>query len=89
MITENKVPNRLKRFREYWTHPWFKRVIKKLGAADIAFAESWIKRHEHLDLNDFQFATNRMFLDDPNKPKKWTIIVELISNANTLRSEAA
>jgi hypothetical protein len=33
--------------------------------------------------NEFEFKTNRLFLDNPNKPKNWSVICEILSCVNT------
>lgn len=73
--------NRLEKFQSYKTNAWYSRIFKRLSAADIAFAESWITTNDHLDRNDFESAVNRMFIDK-QKPKHWTSIQELIAGAN-------
>lgn len=70
-----------KRFCEYSTHPWLKRVVAKLSAADRATALHFVYANGDMDKGRFEFAINRMFLDKP-KPKNWTAILELLTCAN-------
>ena len=74
--------DRLANFKSLKTHAWFNRVYKKLNAADIKFCEEYLNNNKHLDKNEFEFKVVRIFLDNPNKPKNWTLIQELLANSN-------
>lgn len=60
------------------THPWHKKVFKKLGANDIEVASSFFNKTFN-SKGDAVFACNRYFMDKPNKPIRWKEIQEVIS----------
>ncbi len=78
--------NRLAKFRSFKDHGWLKRIYKKLSAKDLELAEQFILEKDSLDQNEFEMAVNRMFLDQPSKPPKWTLICELLANSNVSSS---
>lgn len=73
---------RLKKFQSFESHGWLCRLYKRLKPADIRLAEEFIAAKDHLDKDEFEMAVNRMFMDCENKPAKWTLIIELLANAN-------
>lgn len=82
--------NRLKKFESMRDHAWFGRNFAKLSVKEIAFAQSWIIAHDHLNQDDFQLAANRMGLDDPTfraTMKNFERVQELISNSNLKEGE--
>jgi hypothetical protein len=70
-------------FESLQNHPWLKKSWGKLKIAERDFARQFLNDHANLDRGQFEFKVNRMFLDQPIKPKNWTIISELLSNANS------
>lgn len=74
---------RLALFRSYASHPWLKKGFQKLSISEIFLASSFIEQKDHLPVDQFEFAINRMFLDKADKPKNWVIIMEMLANANT------
>lgn len=74
---------RLNRFKSFSTHAWFKRVFKRLSREEIALAERTLLANDAKGKDDFERFCNRLFLDDPDKPKHWMEIRELLANANT------
>jgi hypothetical protein len=73
---------RLERFNSYESHPWLKKVYKKLKASDREICSQFIKKHDALNKNDFEILINRMFLNDQNKSQNWKLILELLSCCN-------
>lgn len=74
--------NRKQAFQSLEADAWFSRVFKKLKVADKALCLEFIEKNDALDRAAFELAVNRMFLDKAEKPKNWTLIVELIATAN-------
>lgn len=70
-------------FNSYETHPWLKRLYKRLSLTDRAFCVSFIRSNEKLDKGEFEYAVNRMFLDRVDVPKNWGPILELLMSANS------
>ena len=80
-------PNRLQKFLGYENHAWFKRSFKKLTKREIEFGVAWIKEHDHLNIDEFQKAINRVGLDQTDFKKgmkNFERIQEMISNSNTI-----
>ncbi len=77
--------NRLEKFKTFKVHPRHSKLVAKLTAADRDFCEQWIADRAEMNADDFELAVNRMFMDNPNKPKHWPTIMELISSANVKR----
>lgn len=69
--------NRTDLFLNLQFHPWFKKAFKKLNDKEKKIALDFIANHNHLDKGSFELAINRMFLDQ-EKPKNWSIILELL-----------
>lgn len=63
-------------------HPHYGKLFKRLAGDEVAEILDFIGKHEHFNKAEFEFAVNRMHLDQPNKPKNWTIIQELLLVAN-------
>jgi hypothetical protein len=74
---------RLTEFQNLKTHPWHGRLFKKLLVAEVTACEQFIKNNDHLEVNEFEMAVQRMFLDKSAKPKNWTAMNELLVCANT------
>lgn len=69
-------------FDAYANHPWHHKAFKRLTAAEIALAHAFIEQHAHLGRGAFELAVNRMFIDKPDKPKHFTIILDMLTCAN-------
>ncbi len=69
-------------FKSYQTHPWLKKPYAKLKLGDRAAVFYFIQKNAALSKGDFEKAINRMFLDK-DKPKNWTVILELLTCANS------
>lgn len=63
------------------THPWFKRLFKRINGEHEQIILSFIAQNDALNRDAFEAAVNRMFLDKP-KPKNYEIVLELLANAN-------
>lgn len=78
--------SRLQKFNENKLCPIRGKWYKKLKPADLEFCEKFIKENAQLNKNDFEFKANRVFLDNPDKPKTWgyiwSILVEVSSYEN-------
>jgi hypothetical protein len=77
------VMTRLEKFESLQNHPWLKKSWGKLKTVEREIARQFLNENAQLDRGQFEFKVNRMFLDQPNKPKNWTIILELLANANS------
>lgn len=75
--------DRLTKFNELAKHAWFGKYYRKLSKGDIAIAIDFINKNADADKCVFEMRVSRMFLDMPDKPKRWQIIQELLANANT------
>jgi hypothetical protein len=77
---------RRQKFESYATHPWLKKAFGKLSAAERTLARDFIDRHDQLLPGDFEYRVHRMFMDQPEKPKNWTVINELLVCCNSISS---
>ncbi len=41
--------------------------------------DEFIKSNEYLGLSEWEMTINRMFLNIPDKPKNWTLIMEILT----------
>lgn len=89
MAREPQTPNdrRAEKFHAYKNHPWLGRVYAKLTRDEILLAEAFMRSNQKLGKGEFEMAINRMFLDKEDKPKNWTRISELLTNANCSLSD--
>lgn len=76
-----KNSQRKQSYQSLKTHPWFKRLFKRVKPEHEQLILSFIAANDCLNKNDFEAAVNRMFLDKP-KPKNYEIVLELLANAN-------
>lgn len=75
---------RLEKFQSFSTHPWHHKNFAKLKPFEIELAEAFIRENDQLERAPFEAKVTRLWLDEPEKrPKRWTIIMELLSCANT------
>jgi len=65
------------------THAWLGKSFAKLKKSDIEFVENFLNA-KHSNKNEAMVVCNRLFIDS-EKPKKWLIIVEMVSCAITHR----
>lgn len=75
---------RLQAFEGLKDHAWLKRVYAKLSTSELKMAHEFIKNNDALNVNDFQIAAGRMFVNlGHGRPKNWAAIEELLSCANS------
>jgi len=74
--------NRTDAFHSLATHPWLKKCHAKLTDDEKRLATDFITANDSLNKSQFEMAVNRMFIDQKNKPKRYAIILELLSCAN-------
>ncbi len=74
--------DRLAAFEQLKNHAWLGRLFLRLTKADIELCRAFIVSQEKTPKVEFELAVNRMFLDKP-KPKNHTVILELLSCANS------
>lgn len=74
---------RLLKFYGYEDHPWLRKDFAKLSSAERLMCITFIKQHEPLGRPEFAELVNRWFLDNPNKPKNWTVMVTLVASTNS------
>lgn len=70
------------KFEALANHAWLGKSFKKLKKDELLLARNFLEQNAHLDKGQFEFAINRMFINYPNKPKNWTIILEMLANSN-------
>lgn len=76
--------NRLEKFQAFSTHPWHHKNFRKLKPAEVELALAFIRENDSLEKLPFEAKVNRLWLDQPSaRPKRWTIIIELLSCCNT------
>lgn len=63
-------------------YPYAKHA-QKLKPEDWALIRSICEADASMSIADFEMKANRLFLDNPKKPKGWTTICALLSAANT------
>jgi tagatose-1,6-bisphosphate aldolase len=73
---------REQKFLNLEKHAWYSRIFSKLNSSDIIFCLEFIRENDHFNSNDFAEAVNTAFLDNPNKPKNWKYITELLACTN-------
>ena len=56
----------------------WKRLLPQLSQKDMETVESFINSNSTASKDEFVHRLNRMFLDQPNKPRKWALITELL-----------
>lgn len=71
-------------FESLKEHAWHGRVFGKLTEDEVRRARAFLDANEALSKGDFELAVNRMFLDDPKRPKYWAIISELLLCSNSM-----
>lgn len=59
-------------------HPWLKKSYNRLSKENIEFAVQFLDSNENDDKNTIASKMVRLFLFDPNKPKYWKEIEELL-----------
>jgi len=75
--------SRLDRFLGYRDHGWHGKRFATLTEAEIRVCVEFIHKHQEMDRGAFEHAVNRMFLGVDRKPKRWSLMQELLSCANS------
>jgi hypothetical protein len=74
--------NRLEYFKlKCSEHILYKRLALRLSEDEFDVAVQFIEDNDHLDYLEFEYKLNMMF-DGKPKPKRWSIIQELVLVAN-------
>lgn len=79
---------RTQSFLSYSQHAWLYKAFKRLRKPELELCLKFIEQHDHLSKGDFELAVNRMFLGATERPKNWTICLELLTCANSAQSSA-
>lgn len=77
------ISKRLSVFNSYETHGWLCKAFRKLNGAELQIARDFIDLNQHLSVGEFEICANRLFLDRPERPKNWTVILELLVACNS------
>jgi len=73
---------RLQKFRSLKEDAYYRKYFKKLSSSDIKFIESFIEANKDLPRDEFEIKANRLFIDNPNKPKNWVALIEFLTSSN-------
>lgn len=73
---------RLEIFNKLDEDPWYSRQVEKLSSTDKRMVESFLKNMSLLGLSAFEKEATRFFIDDPERPKNYTLIVEILVIVN-------
>lgn len=73
---------RLNKFKSLADHPWYRKQYTSLKKEEVAVIVNFIEASAHLSFGDYALAVERMFLDKPNKPKRWALLQELALVSN-------
>lgn len=57
------------------------RLLKMVSPDQFAEIKAFIKKNDHLDHLEFEYATNRIYLDKP-KPNYFAAVMEILQSAN-------
>lgn len=68
-----------------YNHPWNHRLFKKISKSDIQIIEDFFNSQNESDKDKYFYNLNRFFLDNPDKPKNWKFISEILSNMGSIR----
>lgn len=79
---DRKIEDRPLRLNLYPSRgPYQKKTFKKLTPSDIDLIRTFITDHIHLNHENFEKTLNRLFLHR-DRPKNWTLILEILSDIN-------
>jgi hypothetical protein len=56
---------------------------RRLSATEQTIAERFVHEHWHRSLSERSVLIDRLFTDDPAKPRRWSIVVQLLASFNT------
>lgn len=74
---------RLEAFKDRCQRYPYAKLAKRLSEADFDRVVAFIEDNDHLAHLEFEYAVNRMFLNDKNRTKNYTIMMELLTVCNT------
>lgn len=69
----------MEKFQSLYNDYWYGRLIQKLRPIEVGYVTQFIQLNQHLGLSEWEMAVNRMFIDKPDKPKRWTLIMEILT----------
>lgn len=65
------------------TDAFYARLYERLSKKDVEWCFSFLDDNAATDAGAFEFAVNRLWLDSPEKPKRYRDIIELLLAANS------
>jgi len=69
------------KLQELKKHPVEKKLFKKLSKFELSYVDAFVFHNRDLSTNDWAEKVNRLFLNDPDKPKNhkdiWAILLNL------------
>lgn len=71
------------KLNELKNNPWYGSPRRQLKKNEIEIVNSFIDEYSELNSDDFELKINRYFLDTKEKPKRFTLIQEILSVLNT------
>lgn len=71
------------KLNELKNNPWYGSSRRQLKKNEIEIVISFIDQYSELNADDFELKINRFFLDTKDKPKRFTLIQEILSVLNT------
>ena len=72
-------PKRADRFLALQNDIFYSRLVKRLKADEREYCLNFCNQHNDLDVNQWAFKVNRLFVDELQKPKNATLMWELLS----------
>jgi len=66
-------------------HPHYFKLLARLTINEKLIVIEFFQENRNLDKNLFEYKINRMFIDRIEKPKNWSIIMEVLSIVNSIR----
>ncbi len=74
---------RMKNLNDLKEHPWISKLFGKINQKDMDFLIYEIEESDGLDTDQWESRINRLFIDNPNKPKRWKELSEILSSINS------
>ncbi len=59
-------------------HAWYGKVLKQMSEAEFDLVVELIEEHGDLDRNEWTVKINRLYLDQPNKPKRLSLLQDVL-----------
>lgn len=75
-------------FETLRTHAWHGKVFAKLKKSEVEQCQTFLRENESLDIVTYEQKVQRMFLDQSEKPKNWTVMNELLISAGIIQHQA-